>query len=147
MKVAQELAASPIPRQIGFAEASQHSHVGLQQGKEALRSVLMHLTAGLCLLRVVDLRVEGARERSIAAGRVGPEAAAPLHSDVGGLWHRFDSKVPRRWDDDTSLAADPPSRRISQRASSSALACSPLRMPGDWARGRRGAGWRPYAVR
>jgi hypothetical protein len=35
----------------------------------------------------------------------------------------------------------------SQRERSSALACRPRRMPGDWGRGKRGAGWRPYTVR
>ena len=107
MKVAQELEESHLPRQMRFAEASKHSQVGLQQGKEALRSVLMHITAGLFLLRVVDIRVEVARERPIAAGRVGQESAAPLHSNVGGLLHRLDGKVPRRLDADTPLAADP----------------------------------------
>src|SRR5262245_62562049 len=67
----------------------------------------MHLTTGIFLLRVVDILVEVARERPIAAGRVGQESAAPLHSDIGGLLHRLDGKVPRRLDDDTPLAADP----------------------------------------
>src|SRR5215510_13786233 len=66
MKVAQELEESHIPRQIHFADASKHAQVGLQQGKEALRSVLMHITAGIFLLRVVDMLVEVARERPIA---------------------------------------------------------------------------------
>ena len=57
--------------------------------------------------QLVDILVEVARERPIAAGRVGQEAAAPLHSDIGGLLHRLDGKVPRRLDDDISLAADP----------------------------------------
>ena len=57
--------------------------------------------------QLVDILVEVARERPIAAGRVGQEAAAPLHSDIGGLLHRLDGKVPRRLDDDTPLAADP----------------------------------------
>jgi len=35
----------------------------------------------------------------------------------------------------------------AKRERSSALACWPLRLPEDWGRGRRGAGWRPYAVR
>ena len=51
MKVAQELEASHIPWQIRFAEASKHAQVGLQQGKEALRSVLMHVTPRVFLLR------------------------------------------------------------------------------------------------
>src|SRR5262249_6870725 len=78
------------PRQMHFADASKHAQVGLRQGKEALRSVLMHLTAGIFLLRVIDILVEVARERPIAAGRVGQESAAPLHSDIGGLLHRLD---------------------------------------------------------
>src|SRR5215471_11319278 len=76
MKVAQELEESHIPRQIHFAEASKHSQVGLQQGKEALRSVLMHITAGIFLLCVIDILVEVACHGPIAAGRVGVEPTA-----------------------------------------------------------------------
>src|SRR5262245_65610596 len=70
MKVAQELEVSHIPRQIHFAEASKHAQVGLQQGKEALRSVLMYLTAGIFLLCVIDKVMHIAREHPLAAARV-----------------------------------------------------------------------------
>ena len=85
MKVAQELEESHIPRQIRFADASNHAQVGLQQGKEALRSVLMHITTGIFLLRVVDILVEVARERPIAAGRVGVQPTAGLDGEVRRL--------------------------------------------------------------
>src|SRR4029434_407778 len=94
MKVAQELEESYIPRQMHFAEASKHSQVGLQQGKEALRSVLMPLTASIFLLRVVDILVEVARERPIAAGRVGVQPTAGLDGEVHGLLYGLHREIP-----------------------------------------------------
>src|SRR4030095_7135895 len=69
--------------------------------------VLMHVTARILLLRVVDIRVQVARERPIAAGGVGEESAAPLHGDVGGLLHRLDREVPWRLQHDTAVATHP----------------------------------------
>jgi hypothetical protein len=48
--VPQELKEPEIPRQVGFADATKHPQVGLQQGEEALRPILMHLTARHCQL-------------------------------------------------------------------------------------------------
>src|SRR5262252_1797692 len=107
MKVAQELQEAYIPRQGGFADPPKHPHIGLQQRKEALRPVLVDVTARIFLLRMIDKVVHIARERPIAAGRVGVEPTARLHGEVRCLLHRLDSKVPRRVDDDTTLAADP----------------------------------------
>ena len=45
MNVAQELQEAHLPRQVGFAEPPQYPHIGLQQRKEALRSILMHVPA------------------------------------------------------------------------------------------------------
>src|SRR5262249_10156803 len=50
-KVAQELEESHIPWQIRFADASKHSQVGIQQRKEALRPILVHVTTRVFLLR------------------------------------------------------------------------------------------------
>src|SRR5215475_1209282 len=107
MKVAQELEESHIPWQIHFADASKHAQVGLQQGKEALRSVLMHITAGIFLLRVVDMLVEVARERPIAAGRVGIEPTARLDRQVRRLLYRLHREISGRLDDNCPLATDP----------------------------------------
>src|SRR4030095_9829584 len=111
MKVAQELEESHIPRQSRFADASKHSQVGLQQGKEALGSVLMHLTASIFLLRVVDILVEVARERPIAAGRVGVQPTAGLDGEVHGLLYGLHGEIARRLDDDRPLATDPGDNR------------------------------------
>src|SRR4030095_7132452 len=107
MKVAQEVKKAQIAWQIRFAHAPKRPQIGLQQRKEAFRPILMHVPTRVFLLRVVDILVEVARERPIAAGRVGQESAAPLHSDIGGLLHRLDGKVPRRLDDAPPRAADP----------------------------------------
>src|SRR5689334_3601948 len=107
MKVAQELKEAHIPRQVSFAETPKHPQIGLQQRKEALRPILMHVPTGIFLLRVIDKVMDIALERAIAAGRVRIEPTACLDREVGRFLHRLDGKVPRRLDHDTSLAADP----------------------------------------
>ena len=67
----------------------------------------MYLTAGIFLLRMIDEVVHVAPQRPVAAGRVGIEATARLHGEVGRLLHRLDREVPRRLDDGTTLAAHP----------------------------------------
>jgi hypothetical protein len=67
----------------------------------------MHVTAGIFLLRVVDILVEVARHGPIAAGRVGVEPIARLHCQVGGLLHRLHREISGRLEHDCSLAADP----------------------------------------
>src|SRR5215813_10218513 len=66
MKVAQELKEAHIPWQVGFAETPKHPQVRLEQRKQALGPVLMHLTARGFLLRMVDKVVHIALERPIA---------------------------------------------------------------------------------
>src|SRR2546425_443272 len=107
MKVAQELKEAHIPRQVGFADTPKHPQIGLQQRKEALRPMLMHVPTGIFLLCVIDKVVHIALERTIATGRVRREPTARLDREVGRFLHRLDGKVPRRLDHDTSLAADP----------------------------------------
>src|SRR5262249_11970182 len=107
MKVAQELEESYVPRQIRFADASKHAQVRLEQGEQALCPVLMHVTPRVFLLRMIDILVYIALQGAVAAGGVCVQPASRLDSEVGGLLHRFDSKVPRRLDDDASLTADP----------------------------------------
>ena len=107
IKVAQELEESHLPWQMRFAEAPKHPQVRLEQRKETLGSVLVDVSTRIFLLRVVHRVMRIARDQPVAAGRVRVEFAAGLHGEVGGLLHRLDGKVPRRLDDDTSLAADP----------------------------------------
>ena len=53
-EVSQKLEEAHIPRQIGLADATEHSQVRFEQGKEALGLVLMHLPTGVFLLRMID---------------------------------------------------------------------------------------------
>ena len=54
MKVPEELEKAQIPWQVHFAETAKHPQIGLEQGKQTLRSILVHLAAGLFLLGVID---------------------------------------------------------------------------------------------
>ena len=46
-----------VAREVGFAEAPEHPQVRLEQGKQALGSLLAHLAARLFLLGVLDALV------------------------------------------------------------------------------------------
>src|SRR5215813_5865891 len=107
MKVAQELKEAHIPRQGGFADPPKHPQIGLQQRNEALGPILMHVTAGILFLRMIDKVMRIALERTIATRGVRIESAPRLDREVGRLLHRLDGKIPRRVDHDPSLAADP----------------------------------------
>src|SRR5215831_12715752 len=107
MKVAQELKEAYIPRQVGFAEPPKHPQIGLQQRKEALRPILLHVPTRILLLRMIDELVDVARQRSITAGRVCIEPTASVHGEVGGFLHRLDREITGRLDDDSPLATDP----------------------------------------
>src|SRR4030095_1255828 len=65
MKVAQELKEAHIPWQVGFADTPKHPQIGLQQRKEALRPILMHVIPCVLFLRVIDKVVHIALERAI----------------------------------------------------------------------------------
>src|SRR5262249_15293909 len=58
-KVPEELKESDVPRQVQLAEATEHAQIGLEQGKQALCPVLMHITTGIFLLRVVYQQLAG----------------------------------------------------------------------------------------
>src|SRR4029434_1585374 len=63
MKVAQELKEAHIPRQVGFAEPTKYPQIGLQQRKEALRSILMPVPTRVFLLRVIHCVMLIARDQ------------------------------------------------------------------------------------
>src|SRR5712691_9859759 len=113
MKVPEELEKAQIPRQVHFAEAAKHPQVGLEQGKQTLRSILVHLAAGIFLLGVIDELVHVALQSPIAAGRVRAEPTAGLHRDVSRLLHRLDGEISGRVEDDSALAAYPRDDRRS----------------------------------
>ena len=106
-KVAQELEEAQIARQVGFAEAPKHPQIGLEEGEQALCPVLMHVTACIFLLRMVDKVVRIALECAIAAGRVCIEPTARFDGKVGRFLHRLHGKVPRALYDNSPLTADP----------------------------------------
>jgi hypothetical protein len=106
-KVPQELKEPHVPRQVRFADAPKHPQVRLEQGEQTLRPILMHVTTGILLLRVIDERMHVAFQRLRAAGGIGLEPTARLHRHVGGLLHRLDGAIPGRLDDDCPLATDP----------------------------------------
>jgi hypothetical protein len=111
MKVAQELEESHIPRQIRFADASKHPQIRLEQGEQALRAILVHVTTRILFLRMIDELVDVALHGPIAAGRIGIQATACVHREIGRFLHRLDGKVSRRLYDDATLAADPGDNR------------------------------------
>src|SRR5712691_6165507 len=113
MKVPEELEKAQIPRQVHFAEAAKHPQVGLEQGKQTLRSILVHLAAGIFLLGVIDELVHVALQSPIAAGRVRIEPTAGLHRDGSRLLHRLDGEIAGRVEDDSALAAYPRDDRRS----------------------------------
>src|SRR5215510_9306062 len=48
-KVPQELKEPDIPWQVAFTDTPEHSEVGLEQRKQALGSILMHVTTDIFL--------------------------------------------------------------------------------------------------
>src|SRR4051812_29567633 len=67
----------------------------------------MHVTTGICLLRMIHVLMYVARHRPIATGGVCVEPTARLHGEVRRLLHCFDGEIAGRLDDDRPLAAAP----------------------------------------
>src|SRR5262245_5125538 len=106
-KVPEELKESDVPRQVQLAEATEHAQIGLEQGKQALCPVLMHITTGIFLLRMINIVMEIALQSPIAARRVGVEPTARLDRHVRGLLDRLDREISGRLDHHCPLATDP----------------------------------------
>ena len=66
-----------VARQVGFADAPKHPQIGFEQGEQAFCPVLMHVTARIFLLRMVDKVVHIALET--LEGPIFP----PQRMDVG----------------------------------------------------------------
>src|SRR5919108_4319149 len=105
--VAQELKELDVPWEVELADTPKDPQVGFEQGQQALGSILVHVTTGIFLLRMIDELVEIALQRPIAAGGVGVEPTPGLDGAVGGLLHSLHGKIARRLDDDRPLATDP----------------------------------------
>src|SRR5262249_22492218 len=67
----------------------------------------MYLHAGVFLLRMIDVLVEVTLHRPIAAGSIGIQATARLHSKIGRFLHRLHGEIFGRLDHDRPLATDP----------------------------------------
>src|SRR5262245_10500127 len=86
---------------------TKHPEVGLEQGEQTLRSILVHVPTCVLFLRVIHEFVPVALQRPIAAGRVGIEPTTRLHGQVGGLLYRLHREIFGRMDHNGPLAADP----------------------------------------
>src|SRR5262245_17689608 len=67
----------------------------------------MDLSPCICLLGVIDERVDVAFQRPITARRVRVEPTARVDREVGCFLHRLHGKIAGRLDDDRPLATDP----------------------------------------
>src|SRR5215211_3845597 len=105
--VPQELKEAHVSRKIAFAEAPKHPQVRLEQGEQTLRPILVHVTTGVFLLRMIDELVHVPLHRPVAAGRVRVEPTTRAHGDLSRLLHRLDREIAGRLDDDRPLATDP----------------------------------------
>jgi hypothetical protein len=106
-KIPQKRKESDLPWEGVFPDTTKHAHVGLEQCKQALGTILVPVTARLCLLRVIDVGMAIALHRPGAARRVGIETPACAPRNVGRLVHRQAGAIAGRLHDDRSLAADP----------------------------------------
>src|SRR4030095_3283853 len=110
-KVAQELKEPDVAGEVGFAETSEHPQIRLEQGEQALRAILVHVTPGVLFLRMIDELVHVTLHCAVAAGGVRIESAPRLDSEVGGLLHRLHREIFRRLDDDRPVATHPGDNR------------------------------------
>jgi len=69
-KVTQELKELNMPWQVAFTDTPKHPQVRFEEGKQTLDPMLMDLPPCIFLLRVIDVRMDVARQRPIATGRV-----------------------------------------------------------------------------
>jgi hypothetical protein len=87
--------------------APKHPQGRFEEGKEALGAMLVHLPTGVCLLRMIDVLVEGPLQRPRAAGRIGLQATPRLYSKIGRLLHGQHRAIRGRLDDHRPLPPAP----------------------------------------
>ena len=102
-KVAQELKEPDVAREVGFAETSEHPQIRLEQGEQALRAILVHVTPGVLFLRMIDELVHVTLHCAVAAGGVRVQPAPRLDGEVGRLLHRLHREIAGRLEDDGAL--------------------------------------------
>ena len=86
---------------------TKHPQRRLAQRQQALCPILMPITAGVFLLRVLDRLLLVARQGPGAAGRIRLELTARLPCDVSRLLSRLHRAIFGRLDDDRPLATHP----------------------------------------
>jgi hypothetical protein len=110
-EVLQELKEPDVTRRVALAEATEHTQVGLEQGEQALRAILVHFTTCVLFLGVIHERMHVPLHRPLAAGRVGREPTPRLDCQICCLLDRLHGASSRRLDDDRPLATDPGTNR------------------------------------
>jgi hypothetical protein len=110
-RVPQKLQEAQGPWQVCFAETPEHPEGGLEQGKQARGSMLMHVAARRFLLGMIDVLMYRARQRPSAAGRVCGEPTAGWHRDGGRRVHGLDGDIAGRLDDARALPTHPGDKR------------------------------------
>src|SRR6266478_1583276 len=99
--------------QVHCIDATKHPQIGRESGEQTLGSLLMHVTARIFLLGMIDELVHVSLHRPIAAGRVGVPPTARLDRQIRCLLSRLDGEIAGRLDDDSPLATDPRDDRRS----------------------------------
>jgi hypothetical protein len=112
-QVPQELQTAHVSWQVHVMEATKHPQRGLESGEQTLGSILMHVTARICLLGMLDELVHVSLHRPIAAGRVGLQPTARLDRQIRCCLYRLDGEIAGRLADDSPLATDPRDDRRS----------------------------------
>src|SRR5262249_61092216 len=92
-KVQKELKEHNVPWQVELAEPAKHAQVWLQQGEQTLRPILMHLPTGIFLLRMIDMVMNIALQRQIAAGRIVIYASARLGRQLRRILDRLPLQI------------------------------------------------------
>jgi hypothetical protein len=93
--------------EVVFAETPKHPQVRLEQGEQALRPILVHVTTCVLLLGVIHELVDIALQRPIAARGVSIQAIPGLDGEVGGFLHRANGEISDGLQHDGLLAVDP----------------------------------------
>lgn len=112
-KVPQELKETDVTGQVVLGDPPKHLKKRFQQGKEALRAVLMYGAANIFLFRMIDEVVNVSLQRLIASGRVRIDMAALLHCQVCGFLHRYGGKILDRLDNRATRSTDQNDNRRS----------------------------------
>jgi hypothetical protein len=83
------LKKADVSWQVGFAKTPKHLQIGFEQGKQALGSILMHVTVRIFLLSMTDIIMHIALQRAIGARPAIPaEPSSPMITVLAALAFR-----------------------------------------------------------